>query len=307
LSCPSADARCLKLPSYDQTAPKRLVDGLDLELRSDRARRNDVNERSERRGHAHAVDCLNVSRDEPRVVQAEHVRNGGHPPESGRHRHVQLRRHQVGEVVQRQRGRVAKNPLWLVLPVPRPELPDHQVGPGWRRKLRQPVHAACLTDPVSGPNLIRVDAVLVPGVERLAGGKKAALGLRRLVELPECDGIAWHAIKPQMILGIIARDASIAQIMCRALWLNSGTDFELCVMDADGGNLQVLTNNTTPDLTPNWTPDGSKIIFHRSIGGFNQLHIMNADGTDVEQLTATVGHNLFANPGSVRVRVGRKG
>ena len=27
--------------------------------------------------------------------------------------------------------------------------------------------------------------------------------------------------------------------MCRALWLNSGTDFELCVMDADGSNLQV--------------------------------------------------------------------
>jgi Tol biopolymer transport system component len=76
-------------------------------------------------------------------------------------------------------------------------------------------------------------------------------------------------------------------------------------MDADGGNLRVLTNNTMPDLTPNWTPDGSKIIFHRSIGGFNQLHIMNADGTDVQQLTATVGHNLFANPGYVRVGPGR--
>ena len=90
--------------------------------------------------------------------------------------------------------------------------------------------------------------------------------------------------------------------MCRALWrLDNSTDFELCVMDANGSNLEVLTNNTTPDLTPNWTPDGSKIIFHRSIGGFNQLLIMNADGTDVEQLTAPVGHNLFANPGYVRV------
>ena len=46
--------------------------------------------------------------------------------------------------------------------------------------------------------------------------------------------------------------------MCRALWLNSGTDFELCVMDANGSNLEVLTNNTMPDLTPNWTPDGSE-------------------------------------------------
>jgi hypothetical protein len=113
------------LPSYDQTAPKGLVDGLDLELWSDRARSNDVNERSERRGHAHAVNCLNVSRAEPRVVQAEHVRNCGHPPKPGGHRHVQLRRHHVGEIMERQGGRVAEDPLWLVLSVPRPELPDH--------------------------------------------------------------------------------------------------------------------------------------------------------------------------------------
>ena len=101
--------------------------------------------------------------------------------------------------------------------------------------------------------------------------------------------------------------------MCRALWLNSGTDFELCVMDADGSNLQVLTNNLTPDLTANWTPDGSKIIFHRTIGGFNQLFVINADGTDVQQLTGSAGHTLFANPGYLRVptsahaMIGRRG
>ena len=92
--------------------------------------------------------------------------------------------------------------------------------------------------------------------------------------------------------------------MCRALWLGSGTDFELCVMDVDSGNVVVLTNNTTPDLTPNWTPDGSKIIFHRQIGNFNQLHSMNSDGTNVQQLT-TLGHNLFANPGNLRLTPGR--
>lgn len=93
--------------------------------------------------------------------------------------------------------------------------------------------------------------------------------------------------------------------MCRALWLGSGTDFELCVMDVESRNVVVLTNNTTPDLTPNWTPDGSKIIFHRLIGGFNQLHSMNSDGTNVQQLT-TPGHNLFANPGYLRLTPGRK-
>src|SRR5687767_9009135 len=92
LSYPSADACCLELASHDQTAPERLVHRLDLELLSDRAFRNDVNERSERRGHAHAVDRLDISLAEPRMAQAEDVGNGSHPPEPGRHRHVQLRR-----------------------------------------------------------------------------------------------------------------------------------------------------------------------------------------------------------------------
>src|SRR4051812_43591904 len=71
LSCSSADPRGLELPSHDQTAPQRLVDGLDLQLQSDRGLRNDVDDRTERRGHAHAVDRLDVAFGEPRVVQAE--------------------------------------------------------------------------------------------------------------------------------------------------------------------------------------------------------------------------------------------
>jgi len=190
---------CLELPSDDQTAPERLVHRLDLELLSDRPFRNDVNERSERRGHTHAVDRLDISLAEPRMAQAEDVGNGSHPPEPRRHRHVQLRGHHVREIVQRQRGRVTEDSLWLVLPVPRPKVPNHEVRPGWRRELREPVDSACLADPIPGPNLIRVDAVLVTGVACLPGGKKPALGLRRLVKFPEGGCIAWHGIKPQMI------------------------------------------------------------------------------------------------------------
>jgi hypothetical protein len=106
------------LPSHDQTAPECLIDGLDLEVGGDHAFGNDVNERSERRRHAGGVDCLDLSVGEPRMAQAEHIRNGGHPPEPGRHRHVQLRRHHVGKIVQRQRSRVAEYALRLALPVP---------------------------------------------------------------------------------------------------------------------------------------------------------------------------------------------
>jgi len=57
------------LPSQDQAASKRLVDGLYLQLRSDRALGNDVDDRTQRRGHAHAVDCLDVAFAQPAVVQ----------------------------------------------------------------------------------------------------------------------------------------------------------------------------------------------------------------------------------------------
>ena len=41
---------------------------------------------------------------------------------------------------------------------------------------------------------------------------------------------------------------------------------------------------------------------HRLIGGFNQLHRMNSwNELNVQQLT-TPGHNLFANPGYLRLQ-----
>lgn len=42
-------------------------------------------------------------------------------------------------------------------------------------------------------------------------------------------------------------------------------------------------------------------LLHRQIGAFNQLFIMNADGTNVQQLTFEPAHSLFTNPGNVRV------
>lgn len=186
------------MPSQDQTTSKRLVDGLYLQLRSDRALGNDVDDRTEGCGDAHAVDCLDVASAEPRMAEAEHVGNGSHPSEPGRHRHIQLRRHHVGKIVQCQRSRIAEHPLGLILSVPRPELPDHEVGPGRARELRQPVDTACFANPVAGSHLVRVDAVHVPRIAGLAGGEKPALSLGRLVELPERGSVARQAIKPQM-------------------------------------------------------------------------------------------------------------
>jgi len=78
--------------------------------------------------------------------------------------------------------------------------------------------------------------------------------------------------------------------------------FELCVMNADGTGLKRLTNNAVPELTPSWSPDGRRIVFHRPIGGRGrwQLFTINADGTDEKQLTVPPGLNAFAHWGEMR-------
>jgi Tol biopolymer transport system component len=84
-----------------------------------------------------------------------------------------------------------------------------------------------------------------------------------------------------------------------------GSDFEICVMDADGSNQVQLTNNLVGDLTPTWSPDGQQIMFHRPVAGRLQLFVMNADGTNQHQVTNTPGMNAFANWGELRVHIGQ--
>ena len=68
-------------------------------------------------------------------------------------------------------------------------------------------------------------------------------------------------------------------------------DFEIFVMNADGGNAIQLTDNDTNDLFPAWSPDGGTIAFTSvswvKIGTDfdSNVYPMNADGSDVRQLT----------------------
>jgi TolB protein len=68
-------------------------------------------------------------------------------------------------------------------------------------------------------------------------------------------------------------------------------------MNADGTSLRRLTSNAVQELTPQWSPDGRQIAFHRAIGGRGrfQLFVVNADGTGERQLTFPPGANSFAH------------
>lgn len=85
--------------------------------------------------------------------------------------------------------------------------------------------------------------------------------------------------------------------MCR----RGGTDFEICIMNADGTGQIQLTDNTVGDLTPSWSPDGRKIVVHRPVSPSRfQLWLINVDGSGEMQLTDTPGLNGFPNWGEVR-------
>jgi len=61
-----------------------------------------------------------------------------------------------------------------------------------------------------------------------------------------------------------------------------GGDYEIFVMNEDGGNIQQLTkNDLISDDGPCWSPDGRKIAFSSD----GVIYVMNADGTGLRQLT----------------------
>jgi len=65
---------------------------------------------------------------------------------------------------------------------------------------------------------------------------------------------------------------------------NSGRS-DIFVMNADGSGLANLTNYPGVDAFPGWSPDGTKIVFSsRRTGGY-RIHVMDANGGNVRQLS----------------------
>ena len=78
-------------------------------------------------------------------------------------------------------------------------------------------------------------------------------------------------------------------------------NIEIYVMDADGGNLQNLTNNPTEDRYPSWSPDSERIVFSSvrdghfegEFGITDEIYVMDADGGNEQRLTVNRRYDWF--------------
>jgi Tol biopolymer transport system component/tetratricopeptide (TPR) repeat protein len=60
---------------------------------------------------------------------------------------------------------------------------------------------------------------------------------------------------------------------------------EIYVMNADGSGQTNLTNNTSGDTSPVWSPDGKKIAFYSERDGNGEIYVMNANGSGQTNLS----------------------
>ena len=68
---------------------------------------------------------------------------------------------------------------------------------------------------------------------------------------------------------------------------------EIYVMDADGGDVKRLTDNSSREWCPRWSPDGSKIAFCSRRNGNWWIYVMNPNGTEQTKLTDNLNYNLY--------------
>jgi len=60
---------------------------------------------------------------------------------------------------------------------------------------------------------------------------------------------------------------------------------QLFVMNADGSNVQQVTDLNNMGGRSTWSPDGTRLAFYRGSAGDHDIYIINVDGTGLERLT----------------------
>ncbi len=90
----------------------------------------------------------------------------------------------------------------------------------------------------------------------------------------------WLVVTLVVLIGGCGGTGTVLAPRKIAFTSNRDGNYEVYVMDADGTNPTRLTNNTTYDRVPAWSPDGSQIAFDSRRDGNYEVYVMDADGTN---------------------------
>lgn len=85
----------------------------------------------------------------------------------------------------------------------------------------------------------------------------------------------------------ISRDAArVVFTRTKSYGMRCLYETDILVINVDTGRTRNLTKTCRRrELSPQWSPDGSKILFTRRTSGSKQIFTMDSDGTDVRRLT----------------------
>jgi len=75
----------------------------------------------------------------------------------------------------------------------------------------------------------------------------------------------------------------------------TGDGFRLCTMDPDGKTVKDLTttDNSVGFVYPAWSPDSQKIAFGDLVDNHIEIHVIDADGKNLKQLTMLQSLNVY--------------
>jgi Tol biopolymer transport system component len=123
--------------------------------------------------------------------------------------------------------------------------------------------------------------------------------LRRLTDTPGYDGGAFFTPDCTGIVFRASRPTGPALEEYRSLLADGlvrPSALEIYWMDADGGNVRMLTDNGRANFAPYPTPDGKAVLFSSNLGGSERefdLYRVGRDGGDPERITHTEGFDGF--------------
>jgi len=112
--------------------------------------------------------------------------------------------------------------------------------------------------------------------------------------------LATMTVAMSLVLPCALRAQELGRLMASRIAFTSGRDsvstsctqsggnWEIYIMAPNGTDQTRLTFNGVLDNRAAWSPDGTKIAFHeeKNCDGIGQLFLMNADGSDQNELTA---------------------